>query len=278
MNAVGTLNLQEDARRFCPESPFHPDVHQQGQRRPPEFHRATRVGDALGLRGSGLRERDPEEFSIDQSKHLLFGASKLAGDRTIQTARLIHRHGHRFVPEASARRQYPDLNVKSVRLASNAALCQDWMHMRLACLLVGCLPVLGQTSGVSSVTKAPGESVTLDILLSSQPSRAPIALTWEVVFPAQLMEMEGDAPEIGRAAKDSGKRLQCTAPKPYANVCALSGGQNPIGNGPIAIFHFRIRTTAKAGTTTLRIERAEATTVDSKEETLANAEAIVIIR
>lgn len=150
--------------------------------------------------------------------------------------------------------------------------------MRLAYLVVGCLPVLGQTSRVSSVTKAPGEKVTLDISVNSQPSRAPVALQWEVVFPAQLMDMESDAPEIGSAAKDAGKSLQCTARRPYAYACTLSGGQKPIASGPIAIFHFRIRTTAEAGTTTLRIERAEATTADSKEETLNNTESIVIIR
>jgi len=150
--------------------------------------------------------------------------------------------------------------------------------MRLAYLVVGCLPVLGQASRVSSVTKAPGDKVMLDISVNSQPSRAPIAVKWEVVFPAQLMDIEGDATEIGSAAKDSGKSLQCTARKSYAYACNLSGGQNPIANGPIAIFHFRIRTTAQAGATTLRIVRAEATTVDSKEEILNDTEAIVIIR
>jgi endo-1,4-beta-xylanase len=131
---------------------------------------------------------------------------------------------------------------------------------------------------VSSVTKAPGEMVTLDISVDSQPGRAPVALQWEVVFPAQLMEMEGDAPEIGSAAMDSGKSLQCTARKPYSYVCILSGGQNPIANGPIASFHFRIRTTAEAAKTALRIERVVATTLDSKVLTLNNTESIVIIR
>jgi hypothetical protein len=150
--------------------------------------------------------------------------------------------------------------------------------MRLAYLVVGCFPVLGQTSHVSSVTKAPGEKVTLDILAYSQPARAPVALKWEVVFPAQLMEMDGDAPEIGKAATDSGKSLQCTARKPYRYVCILSGGQNPIADGSIAIFHFGARTSAEARTTTLRIESAESTTVDSKKWTLNNTEAIVLIR
>ena len=92
------------------------------------------------------------------------------------------------------------------------------------------------------------------------------------------MGMGSDAPAIGSAAKDSGKSLQCAARKPYAYLCVLSGGRNPIADGPIAVFHFRIRTAAESGTTRLRIEKAEATTKDSKEETLDSTEATVIIR
>jgi hypothetical protein len=150
--------------------------------------------------------------------------------------------------------------------------------MRLAYLVVGCLPVLGQMSHVSSVTKAPGDRVTLDILVNSQPGGAPIALKWEVVFPAQLMALEGDAPELGKAAMDSGKSLQCTARKPYRYFCLLAGGQSPIVNGPIAIFKFRIPTTAEARTTTVKIEKTEATMADSNTLTLDDTEAIVIIR
>ena len=156
--------------------------------------------------------------------------------------------------------------------------CQYWTHLKLAYLVASCLPVLGQTSQVLSVTKAPGDRVTLDILVDSQPGGAPVALQWEVVFPAQLMALEGDAPELGKAAMDSGKSLQCTARKPYRYFCLLAGGQNPIANGPIAILHFRIRTTAEAKTTTLKIERVEATTVDSKALTLNDTEAIVVIQ
>jgi|ERR1700683_4902335 hypothetical protein len=150
--------------------------------------------------------------------------------------------------------------------------------MRLAYLVVACLPILGQTSHVSSVTKAPGDKVTLEILADSQPAKAPIALKWEVIFPAQLMEMETDAPQMGSAAKDSGKSLQCTSTKPYSRVCVLSGGQKPIGNGQVAIYHFQIRATAQAGTTSLRIVGGESTTADSKKWLLNNTEAIVVIR
>jgi hypothetical protein len=153
-----------------------------------------------------------------------------------------------------------------------------WAHTGLAYLVLSCLPVLGATSVVSSVTKAPGEIVTLEISASSEPSRAPIALKWEVIYPAQLMEIEGGAPELGRAAKDSGKSFQCTARKPYANVCVLSGGQKPMVDGLIAIYHFKIRPTAEAGTTTLRIEKAESTTVDSVKWPLNKTEVSVIIK
>jgi hypothetical protein len=159
----------------------------------------------------------------------------------------------------------------------NAAFCQYCLNMRLAYLVVGCVPLLAQTSQMSSVTKTPGQKVTLEIAANSQPARAPVALKWEVIFPAQLMEMEGDA-EVGSAAMESGKSLQCTAAKSYALDCILSGGQNAIADGPIAIFHFRIRTTAEPKTTTIRIERAQAITADSKELSLNNTEASVIIR
>jgi|HubBroStandDraft_1064217.scaffolds.fasta_scaffold366939_2 hypothetical protein len=152
------------------------------------------------------------------------------------------------------------------------------MQLRLVYLTSCCLPLLGQTSRVSSVTKAPGEVVTLTIKAVSQPARSPVALKWEVIFPVQLMEMETDSPEISAAARDSGKSLQCTARKPYASTCMLSGGKNPIVDGTVAIFHFRIKAMASPATTTLRIEKAEATTVDLQKWTLNDTEVTVNIR
>jgi hypothetical protein len=93
-----------------------------------------------------------------------------------------------------------------------------------------------------------------------------------------LLELEGHVPEMGTAAMDSGKSLTCSARNSYSYACILSGGKNPVANGPIAIFHFMIRTTAPTGTAAVRIERAEAVTVDSKERTLDNADGTVTIR
>jgi hypothetical protein len=152
------------------------------------------------------------------------------------------------------------------------------MKMRLAYLTACCFPLLGQTSSISSVTKAAGEVVTLTIKAVSQPARAPVALKWEVVFPVQLMEMETDSPEISAAARDSGKSLQCMARKPYAYICVLSGGENAIADGTIAVFHFRIKAMASPTTTTLRIEKTEATAMDLRKWTLNDTEVTVIIR
>ena len=84
VNAVGTLNLLESTRQYCKEIPF--------------VHLSTNkvYGDApnkLNLLEFDLRwdyaDTDfhngiNEEFTIDQSKHSLFGASKLAADVMVQ--------------------------------------------------------------------------------------------------------------------------------------------------------------------------------------------------
>ncbi|MFT3825792.1 MAG: NAD-dependent epimerase/dehydratase family protein [Chitinophagaceae bacterium] len=83
-NAVGTLNMLEAARQACPESPF--------------IHMSTNkvYGDAPNR--IALKELDTrwdyaddfyehgiaETFTIDQSKHSIFGASKVAADVMVQ--------------------------------------------------------------------------------------------------------------------------------------------------------------------------------------------------
>jgi CDP-paratose 2-epimerase len=83
-NAVGTLNLLEATRQFCPDSPF---IH---------FSTNKVYGDAPNT--IKMKELDtrwdyddpkyvfgiPETYGIDQSKHSLFGASKLAADIMVQ--------------------------------------------------------------------------------------------------------------------------------------------------------------------------------------------------
>lgn len=84
VNALGTLHLLEAARRFCPESPFiHMSTNKVYGDRPntiPLRELETRWDYADLAYTNGI----PEDFPIDQSKHSLFGASKLAGDIMVQ--------------------------------------------------------------------------------------------------------------------------------------------------------------------------------------------------
>jgi len=84
INATGTLNLLEAARRSCPESPFiHMSTNKVYGDRPntlPLRELETRWDFASPDDAHGIAE----DFPIDQSKHSLFGASKLAADVLVQ--------------------------------------------------------------------------------------------------------------------------------------------------------------------------------------------------
>ena len=83
-NAVGTLNLLEGARQFCPEAPFvHMSTNKVYGDAPNQLPLAeldTRWDYADAAWSQGI----PESFTIDQSKHSLFGASKVAADVLVQ--------------------------------------------------------------------------------------------------------------------------------------------------------------------------------------------------
>jgi CDP-paratose 2-epimerase len=83
-NAVGTLNFLEAARRASPESPFiHMSTNKVYGDAPNQIalkEIQTRWDYADPEFSNGI----PESFSIDQSKHSLFGASKVAADVMVQ--------------------------------------------------------------------------------------------------------------------------------------------------------------------------------------------------
>jgi hypothetical protein len=70
---------------------------------------------------------------------------------------------------------------------------------------------LGQVFHVSSSTSASGEEVSVEMSLDLAVGETLTALKWELVFPAQLMEMGGGGPAIGSASLESGKSLKCVA-------------------------------------------------------------------
>ena len=83
-NAVGTLNMVEAARQFAPESPFIlMSTNKVYGDRPNTLaldEHETRYEFADAQFANGI----PETLSIDQCKHSLFGASKVAADVVVQ--------------------------------------------------------------------------------------------------------------------------------------------------------------------------------------------------
>jgi len=83
-NALGTLNLLEAAHRYCPESPF---IHMSTNKVYGDLPNTIRLKE-LPTRWEyddpQFEHGIPESFSIDQSKHSLFGASKVAADIMVQ--------------------------------------------------------------------------------------------------------------------------------------------------------------------------------------------------
>ncbi len=84
VNALGTLHMLEAVRRSCPESPFiHMSTNKVYGDRPntiPLKELETRWDYDDPAYENGI----PEEYSIDQTKHSIFGASKVAGDVMVQ--------------------------------------------------------------------------------------------------------------------------------------------------------------------------------------------------
>ncbi|HTT57576.1 MAG TPA: NAD-dependent epimerase/dehydratase family protein, partial [Opitutaceae bacterium] len=81
---VGTLNLLEAARQACPEAPF---VHMSTNKvygDAPNTIKLVELATRWDYADPAYAHGIPETFPIDQSKHSLFGASKVASDVMVQ--------------------------------------------------------------------------------------------------------------------------------------------------------------------------------------------------
>src|SRR5579862_4143557 len=84
VNALGTLHMLEAARRSCPESPFiHMSTNKVYGDRPNQIP-LKELETRFEYDDPAFENGIPESFSIDQSKHSLFGASKVASDVMVQ--------------------------------------------------------------------------------------------------------------------------------------------------------------------------------------------------
>lgn len=84
VNAGGTLNMLEAARRYCPEAPFVYLSTNKVYGDAPNEIALIELDTRWDYAAPHFTEGIPENFRIDQSKHSLFGASKLAADIMVQ--------------------------------------------------------------------------------------------------------------------------------------------------------------------------------------------------
>jgi CDP-paratose 2-epimerase len=84
VNAVGTLNLLEAARRHCPESPFILMSTNKVYGDAPNRIALAETDSRWDYADPAYHDGIAEDFPIDQSKHSLFGASKVAADIMVQ--------------------------------------------------------------------------------------------------------------------------------------------------------------------------------------------------
>ncbi|MGC4053995.1 MAG: NAD-dependent epimerase/dehydratase family protein [Paludibaculum sp.] len=84
VNALGTLHMLEAARQHCPESPF---IHMSTNKvygDKPNTIALKELDTRWDYDDAAYEHGIAEDFSIDQSKHSIFGASKVAGDVMVQ--------------------------------------------------------------------------------------------------------------------------------------------------------------------------------------------------
>jgi CDP-paratose 2-epimerase len=80
VNAVGTLNMLEAARRYAPEAPFAHMSTNKVYGDAPNRIKLKELDTRWDYDDPAYAHGIAESFTIDQSKHSIFGASKVAGD------------------------------------------------------------------------------------------------------------------------------------------------------------------------------------------------------
>ena len=123
----------------------------------------------------------------------------------------------------------------------------------------------------------------MEISVETPAAQRPATLAFEVVYPAEAVTLLKDGPAIAPAAARAGKSLGCTgrwvdAPRTYAYRCILTGGLEPLPNGPAAILEMQARPTATPGSWPVRVQQIEGATAAVKKVRMPDAEGRLTIR
>jgi hypothetical protein len=143
-------------------------------------------------------------------------------------------------------------------------------------------PVQGQALNISSASAGPGGVAQVVISLNAPPGKEPLALQWDLSYASPQLGLENEDLVIGSAAKSAGKSLACTGRAEGAGTyiyrCILQGGTEGILTGPVALITFHVRTTARLGPTSVRLDNALGVRRDGEGVSIQQNQAEVIIR
>jgi len=142
----------------------------------------------------------------------------------------------------------------------------------------------GQSLRVPPSTAEKNATGSFSISLDSPPGKAPVALQWDVAVPPALAIGTSDI-LIGRIAETVHKSLTCAqrprkdgAKREVRYSCILAGGQEPIGNGPVATIRYRAQADVHGAPIRVAIENVLGVSKDLKRIDIPNVDALVKIQ
>jgi hypothetical protein len=150
-------------------------------------------------------------------------------------------------------------------------------------LAVPSLALFAQSLRLSFASGAPAEQVSVHLYLTSPHGQEPPStLQWEVAFPIAQLTLVDQNPSLGPSAQAAGKSVSCrvrnTTATSQTSVCILFGGREPIHDGEIAVFNFKVAADARPGVARVRIHQGLAVRKDLQKTSMEPVEALVRIR
>jgi hypothetical protein len=156
---------------------------------------------------------------------------------------------------------------------------------RLVTLLfaVPSLALFAQSLRLSFASGAPAEQVSVQLYLTSPHGQEPPStLQWEIAVPIPQLTLVDQNPSLGPSAQAAGKSVSCrvrnTTATSQTSVCILFGGREPIHDGAIVVFNFKVAADARPGVARVRIDHGLAVRKDLQKTAMAPVEALVRIR
>ena len=149
-------------------------------------------------------------------------------------------------------------------------------------LLLPRTQAIAQSLRLSLGAGPPGGTAEIEIILHSPRGKEPAAVQWEASIPAGQLNFADTIASAGGAARAAGKSVNCAAKGESDDsrtaLCILSGGEQPIQDGVIAVLRLAIHTRTHRGSYRVRIDHGLAVSKDLRQTVLNPVETLVVVR